>query len=110
MKIRFWIFLALVVAGAVVLGYWSGQYHGLQRAQLSAHAFLRDFTRSTDLERYLQQRGEQEWLERLNTYGLVGPDSYLRFRQQWTGIMLVGLLFVTSGLVGLRFTLTDRDR
>ena len=103
MQLRFWACVLLLVGGAATLGYASGRYHGLKEAQLNAHTILRDFVRSTDMESYLHQRGQPEWLGRLNAYGLVGSDSYLRVRQKRTTVMLLGLLCVAVGLVGLRF-------
>ena len=102
-RLRFWSCVILLISGAAALGYGSGSYHSTREAKLSTHTVLQEFVHSTDMADYLQQRGQPEWLTRLNTYGLAGSDSYLRIGQQWASMMLVGLLAVAVGLVGLCF-------
>jgi hypothetical protein len=80
MKSRFWIFIVLVMIGAVLAGYSSGRYEGVRTTRIETHQFLREFASATELDAYLQQRGQKEWSGKLAIYGIGGPSSYIHPR------------------------------
>jgi len=61
MKSRFWVFILLVMIGAVLAGYSSGRYEGVRTTRIETHQFLTEFASATELDAYLQQRGQKEW-------------------------------------------------
>ncbi len=73
MKPRFWISVVLVLIGAGMAGYQSGRFAGEDYTYAATQRFLKDFMRSTDLEAYLQQRGQQQLMFQLTAYD--GPSS-----------------------------------
>jgi len=103
MKTRFWIFVILLVVGAVIAGYSSGYYNGVRQTKIEAQFFLRDFTQATDLETYLQQQGYSDWVGRLRVYGIGGPASYIRSYDASVYTITAGVVCVAVGLVGLLF-------
>ena len=105
MKLRIWTLIIVTVVGAVVLGYWSGRYHERQYSQLATYKLIDTFISATDVDTYLRNRGQEDWLQRLRRYGLMAKDSYIHVRQRWTSLMLFGLLCVAGGLFGLGYTI-----
>jgi hypothetical protein len=101
MKTRFRIFIFLLLIGAASAGYWSGNYDGVRQIRIETQMFLRDFARSTDVEGYLQQHGQQEWVGRLRAYGIGGPTSYIHYYGGSVYAVLAGIACVAVGLVGL---------
>ena len=101
MKTRFWIFIALLIFGAALAGYWSGHYEGVRTTRVETQQFLQDFDRSTDLESYLQQHGQQEWTVKLLVYGIAGPNSYFHSYNSSAYCVLAGIACVAVGIVGL---------
>ncbi|NOS71612.1 MAG: hypothetical protein HOP33_17010 [Verrucomicrobia bacterium] len=103
MKTQFWIFVLLLVIGAVLAGYWSGHYDGVRSTRIETQVFLRDFARSTDLEAYLQQRGQPEWANRIRVYGIGGSSSYIHSYRTSGYAVSAGIGCVGVGLIGLLF-------
>lgn len=101
MKSRFWIFILLLMIGAVLAGYSSGHYEGVRTTRIETQQFLREFAGATDLETYLQQHGQKEWTGRLAVYGIGGPDSYIHSYSSSSGLILAGIACVAVSLVGL---------
>lgn len=101
MKIRFWIFVALLGIGACLAGYSSGHYEGVRTTRIESQLFLRDFARETDLETYLQQHGQEAWVGKLAVYGIGGPTSYIHSYAPSNYATLAGIACVAIGLVGL---------
>src|SRR5436190_16051419 len=101
MKPRFWIFAVLLLIGAVLAGYSSGRYEGVRRTRIETQQFLREFASATDLQTYLQQRGQKEWISKLAVYGIGGPTSYFHSKRPSAYAILAGIVCVTVGLVGL---------
>ena len=100
MKTRFWIFVVLLVVGAVLAGYSSGRYEGVRNTRTETRRFLTELARATDLVTYLDQRGHKEWIGRLTIYGLE-PTSDRRARTSSAYGALAGMACVAVGLVGL---------
>jgi hypothetical protein len=103
MKARFWIFVVLLVTGAAFAGYWSGHYDGVRATHIETQIFLRDFARSTDLEAYLQQHGQQNWAGTLRVYGIGGPSSYIHSYGTSIYAVSAGVACVAIGLFGLLY-------
>lgn len=101
MKARFWFFALLLLIGAVLAGYSSGHYEGVRSTRIETQHFLREFARTTDLEAYLQQRGQKEWSGRLAVYGIGGPSSYIHSFGFSSYSILAGIACVAVGVVGL---------
>jgi hypothetical protein len=101
MKLRFWIFAVLLLLGASLAGYSSGHYEGVRKTRIETQQFLREFTSTTDLETYLQQRGQKEWSGKLAIYGIGGPTSYLHSHTASAYPILGGIACIVTGLVGL---------
>jgi hypothetical protein len=101
MKASFWIFVLLVMIGAVLAGYSSGHYEGVRTTRLETQQLLREFAGATDLESYLQQRGQKEWGSKLAIYGIGGPSSYFHSKRSSSFSILAGIACVTIGVVGL---------
>src|ERR1041384_2806818 len=101
MKSRFWFFVVLLLTGAVLAGYASGQYEGVRKTHIETQQFLREFARSTDLETYLEQHGQKEWLGKLRVYGIGGPTSYIHSHTPSSYTIMAGIACVSVGLVRL---------
>jgi hypothetical protein len=110
MKTLFWTFVILVIIGAAMAGYSSGHYDGVRRTRIETQIFLQDFTRSTEMETYLQQHGYSDWLGRLRVYGFVGPTSYIRSYGVSVYAVSAGVACVAVGLVGLLFMSRGRNK
>lgn len=85
-----------MVVGAVIAGYQSGRSDGSHTTRLETQQFLIEFARSTDLESYLKQRGEQARILELTAYGIGGP----RLRSYGPSSS-IGILCVAVGIIGL---------
>lgn len=101
MKSQFWMFVVLVVIGAVLAGYASGRYEGIRTTRLETQRFLSEFSSATELDAYLQQRGQKQWGGRLTSYGIGGPSSYLHSRSSASYLILAGITCAAVGIVGL---------
>ena len=101
MKTRFWIFAVLLLVGALLAGYASGHYEGVRRTRIETQQFLAEFAAATDLETYLQQRGQKEWSGKLATYGVGGPTSYIHAHTSSAYLILAGIALIAVGFVGL---------
>ena len=101
MKSRFWVFAVFLLIGAALAGYSSGHYEGVRKTRIETRQFLREFARTTDLETYLQQRGQKEWSGKLAVYGIGGPTSYIHSYTSSGYLILAGIACVAVGLVGL---------
>jgi hypothetical protein len=101
MKSRFWIFIVLVMIGAVLAGYSSGRYEGVRTTRIETHQFLREFASATELDAYLQQHGQKEWSGKLAIYGIGGPSSYIHSKSSFSYSILAGIACVAVGIVGL---------
>lgn len=100
-KTHFWFYALLVVLGATMAGYSSGRYEGVRSTRLETQQFLRELARETDLETYLQQRGQKQWTGRLAAYGVAGSQSYIRSFRPSSYLILAGITGVAVGLLGL---------
>ncbi len=101
MKPRFWISVVLILIGAGMAGYQSGRFAGEDYTCTTTQQFLKEFVRSTDLETYLQQRGQQQLMVQLTAYD--GPSSYGHspgVRSQGPSI-IVCVACAAVGIVGL---------
>jgi hypothetical protein len=87
--------------GAVLAGYYSGHYAGVRETRIKTQQFLRDFTRSTDLEPYLEQQGKEEWIGKLAVYGIGGLTSYVHSHASARNAILAGIACVAVGIGGL---------
>lgn len=101
MKARFWFFALLLLIGPLLAGYSSGHYGGVRSTRIETQQFLREFAHATDLETYLQQRGQKEWSARLALYGIGGPSSYIHSYGSSSYSILAGIACVAVGFVGL---------
>jgi hypothetical protein len=101
MKSRFWIFIVLLMIGTVLAGYSSGRYEGIRSTRIETQKFLREFASATELDAYLQQRGQKEWSGKLMIYGLGGPSSYIHSKSSASYSIMAGLACVAVGIVGL---------
>jgi hypothetical protein len=101
MKLRLWSFVVLVMIGAVVAGYCSGRYQGVRSTRIETQQFLREFASATDLDAYLQQRGQKEWSGKLAIYGIGGPSSYIHSKGASSYAILAGIASVAAGVIGL---------
>ena len=101
MKSRFWIFAVTLIVGAVLAGYSSGHYEGVRTTRIETQQFLREFAAATDLDAYLQQRGQKEWSSKLATYGIGGQSSYLQSKSYSSYSSLAGIACIAVGIVGL---------
>ncbi len=101
MKTRFWIPVLLLIVGAALAGYWSGHYEGVRTTRIETQQFLRQFVSATDLETYLQAKGQSEWAGKLRVYGIGGPGSYVHSLKPTTYAVLAGVGGVAAGMIGL---------
>lgn len=101
MKPKFWVFLLLIIIGAVSAGFGSGMYSGRKEGEESARTFLRQFRTETEVDRFLDQKGQGNWSMRLELYGESGPDSYVRAGRKWVRVTTFGLCILLLGLVSL---------
>jgi hypothetical protein len=101
MRSRFWIFIVLVMIGAVLAGYSSGRYEGVRTTRIETQQFLSEFASATELDAYLQQRGQKEWSGKLAIYGIGGTSSYIRAKSSASYSILAGIGCVAAGIVGL---------
>lgn len=101
MKSSLWIFVVLVMIGAVLAGYSSGHYEGVRTTRIETQQFLREFASATELDTYLQQRGQKEWSGKLAIYGIGGPSSYIHSKSSASYSIMAGIACVAVGIVGL---------
>ena len=101
MKSRLWLFVVLLMIGAVLAGYSSGHYEGVRTTRIETQQFLREFASATDLESYLQQRGQREWSDKLAIYGIGGSSSYIHSKSSASFSIMAGIVCVGVGLAGL---------
>jgi hypothetical protein len=98
MKTRFWIFVLLLISGAVLAGYGSGHHEGVRATGSETRKFLNELARATDLQTYLQQHGHHVWASKLLFYG-IRPDLHSRISANRA--ILPGIACVAAGIVGL---------
>ena len=91
----------LLLIGAALAGYSSGHYEGVRKTRIETQQFLREFASTTDLETYLQQRGQKEWSGKLAIYGIGGPTSNVHSHTSSAYLILAGIACIAVGLVGL---------
>jgi hypothetical protein len=101
MKSSLWICVVLVMIGAVLAGYSSGRYEGVRTTRIETQQFLREFSGATELDAYLQQRGQKEWSGKLAIYGIGGPSSYIHSKRASSYSITAGIACVAVGIVGL---------
>jgi hypothetical protein len=97
MNLRLWICVVLVLVGAAGAGYIYGHSNGVHRTRLDTQYFLGEFARSTDLESYLQQRGQQVKMLELTAYVHAAPGAV-----SGGPAPLPFVLCVVAGILGLR--------